>query len=99
MPFPHGALSVYATEGLDEQAIWRIADEHVASRERHVTARGDVGTSAVEAEGLTLEMNGLPHPRHANIVGWPETKEKQLPIAKRLASAATLVVRGNQDTP
>jgi hypothetical protein len=41
--------------------------------------------------GLTVEPDPTHHPRHANIIGWPEDKDQRTAKAQRLAAAATLV--------
>lgn len=89
MPPSDGKLSIFDTENLDENSIWRVG-QNVAI-DRTLRARADIMTSVVEAQGLSL-LKDEPPPRHRNLVGWPPStqKEDQKLIAMELASAASL---------
>jgi hypothetical protein len=42
---------------------------------------------------LELDADGQPHPRHANAIGWPPTKDAQKLLQKKLAAVMTLEIR------
>jgi hypothetical protein len=88
---PHnGATSVFKVSSLSEDDIWRIGrDIVVKARDRRVHGRADLESTAVGANGLTIDNDDDP-PGHANIVGWPSDKAKQKAIAGALAEAAAL---------
>jgi hypothetical protein len=78
---------------IPEEDIWSIARDLVERTRGPVLGRADLSASNIAPEGLRLEPAPMPHPRHANIVGWPEEREKQKAIKKALAAKATLVLR------
>ena len=61
---------------------------------RPLYGRGDLSVSSVLATGLTVDPDDNP-PRHAGIVGWPETKDARISLAQRLAASALLRLRGS----
>lgn len=91
-PPNHGRLSVYWTTGLGDAEIWQICTVHVTPIVgKPSVARADINSLHVYAEELAVDVNGEPHPRHANIVGWsPEPTKRRLQAAK-LASLAVMV--------
>lgn len=95
-----GKTSVYRTEGLSEDGIWRIGQEFVVNAytgpnkgQLQIIGRGDLLARNVIAQGLKLEPEPSPHPRHAIISGWPGEKPDQIEIAKELEKHSTLVLR------
>jgi hypothetical protein len=95
LPPPDLQTSALGIDGLDDAAIWWIADNVVAkeSRREPPPARTDLPTSAVLSAQLTVVPDPTSHPRHVNICGWPAEKEKQLAVAQDLCAAATLKIR------
>lgn len=89
MPPNDGKLSIFDTENLKDDRIWRIGRD--VAVDRTLRARADIMTSAAEAQGLTLSIDEPP-PRHRNLIGWPPStqKEDQKLIAMELAAAALL---------
>ena len=90
LPTPKGETSVFQIDGLDEEAIWGIAEQYVAPelpQNRRVHGRADVPTASVESLGLRVAPDNTP-PRHANIVGWPAEKDEQLSLAQELVKQA-----------
>ena len=93
-----GKKSIYRIShpDLSETEIWTIGQDYVATpRSKTLRGRADLKAVAVYDEGLSFDPNGVPHPRHANIVGWPESTpdsdtDAQELIAIKLALAATL---------
>jgi hypothetical protein len=93
---PNKALqtSVYRTSGLTEAEGWKIGDDLVGTPlGRPIPARADVGAKIVYDQGLAIDPNGIPHPRHANIIGWPGSRSAQKLLAIKLAEAAVCVLR------
>lgn len=92
IPPANGRLSVYRTQNLDEDTIWAIGVQYVAAPQgKTVRARGDLVAADIVATGLVIETDPRPHPRHADIVGWPAEKDGQKQLAVELANAAMLV--------
>lgn len=89
MPNPqNGETSVFRIDGISDQDVWQIGDHEVAARRgKPLLGRADIPALNVMAKDLQIVPNEPP-PRHANIVGWPEEKSKQLQIAIELAAEA-----------
>jgi hypothetical protein len=89
MPNPrNGETSVFRIAGMNDQDVWQIGDCEVAARRgKPLLGRADILTLNVMAKDLQIIPNEPP-PRHANIVGWPNEKSKQLQIAVELAAEA-----------
>lgn len=88
---PHkGEVSVFRIDGLDDAAVWRHIREYASRPDRNVHGRGDFRLADVEGRGLSLAFDDTP-PRHGNVGGWPEDKDRQLAIARALARAAKAV--------
>jgi hypothetical protein len=91
MPPSNLKLSVYRSSELHEDAIWELGNHHVAiPRHKPLVGRADLLASDVSDADreLKIEPDTTPHPRHANISGWPTQKDKQKLIAIKLASKA-----------
>lgn len=85
--------SVFWVGGLSDSEVWDHGDQFVGRvRKKPILARATVTVRAVEAVGLQADFDNDP-PRHANIVGWPESKHETKSRAQELAAEATLVVR------
>lgn len=91
MPNRDGETSVYRIIGLDDVEIFAIGRQFVASViNKPLKGRADIGVSKILKRDLRVEPNPDPHPRHANIVDWPEDKLKHRYIALELAAEAKL---------
>lgn len=91
--FPVRQTSVYRTEGCHEHEIWEIGDEYVTKLHRQhlpVLARADLSAMHFLNRSLQIVPHPDPHPRHADIEGWPNDEETEMIIAY-LASHATLM--------
>lgn len=77
---------------LAEPEIWQIGQDYVATpQNKTLRGRADLKASVVYGEKLSFDPNGVPHPRHANIIGWPANNtDAQELIAIKLALASTL---------
>jgi hypothetical protein len=85
--------SVYWTSGLPEEEIWNIGLLHVAPKRGAIDGRADLNSLITYREGLAVELTKVPHPRHADIVGWSEDRKKARLQAEKLADEATLIMR------
>jgi hypothetical protein len=96
---PNKALqtSVYRILGLTPDEVWSIGDVLVgAPLGKPIPARADIGAKAVFGLGLAVDPDGIPHPSHANIVGWPESRSARKLVAIKLAEAAVCVLRSSR---
>jgi hypothetical protein len=88
--------SVYRTEGLSNGEIWAIGDDFVTKQHpEHLPslARADTQIqNAVDAD-LKIDPDGVPHVRHANIIGWPDSDEARQIKRALLAQSAQLALR------
>lgn len=60
-------------------------------RGKACVARTDISSLFVYAEGLTVNVDGVPFSQHANIVGWDTVRARQQKL--NLASKAERVVK------
>lgn len=89
MPPDSGRLSVYWISGLAEPEIWNICATHVTPvKGKPVRLRGDFNSLQVYASQLRVEVDGIPHARHANIVGWDIESTKRRLQALKLSESA-----------
>lgn len=86
--------SVYRISGLTDEDVWSLGDLFVAGPlGTRIAARADIEVTIVVNCGLAVDPDGVPHPGHANIVGWPELRSAQKLVAIKLAEAASCVLR------
>ncbi len=89
-------LSVCVTTGLSEPEIWQIAS--VIRTDQAVKARADLLVREINVvsieRGIALQVmiDGVPHPRHANIKFPPLQESVRRAIAAELANQSTLVL-------
>lgn len=93
---PERQSSVYRTESLTETKIWEVGDKFVAiPRNRPLLARADIQAEKVFKINLDIIPDTRPHPRHANIVKWPDSPEARNMLGIILSQQATLIVRNS----
>lgn len=63
-------------------------------RGKACVGRTDINSLFVYAEGLSVDVNGVPFPQHANVVGWDAVRARQQQV--NLASRAAKVVKPPQ---
>ena len=85
-------VSVYRTANLSNEDIWQIGMTYVAQkREMPLLGRAKLIAYDAIAQGLSVKPDPVPHPRHANISGFPiDNSDKTRMIAVELAVRATL---------
>lgn len=96
MPKEGADISVYRTTSCTESKIWWLGDWYVArprKDHRPLLARGDLKGSDFSAQDLDIKKHPTPHPRHANVVGWPNDKPSRKMKATALANLARLHVK------
>ena len=88
-------VSVYRIAGLSIAEIWHIGDECVAhARGRNLLGRADILAEHVYRQGLNVRPDTQPHPRHANICGFPaDDSAKVRMLAVELAACASFYPR------
>lgn len=88
-------ISVYRIQNLSEGEIWEIDDQYVSGlRGEKSLGRADLSIGIILDLNLTIDPNGIPHPRHANVCfSEGMMKDNQKLIAIKLAEAATFVPR------
>ena len=91
MPNKNGETSVYRIVDLTEKEIYEIGTNFVADiLEKALKGRADIIISSILEMNLRVESTPTPHPRHANIINWPEANSERKLIALELASEAEL---------
>jgi hypothetical protein len=91
MPYKHKETSVYRIIDLDDDKVFEIGRRFVADVMNFpLLGRADIVVSKILEKDLRVEPNPIPHPRHANIVDWPEEISKHRLIAIELAAEAEL---------
>jgi hypothetical protein len=86
-------LSVYWTTGLFDRDIWALGDTYVAPSRGPILGQGILNSLTVYAVDLTVELTKIPHPRHAEIVGWDADPKKARLRQVKLADRAQLALR------
>ncbi len=97
MPNRDGESSVYRIIDLGDEEIFEIGRRFVADvmeKPKPLLGRADIVVSKVLKRDLKVKPYPNPHPRHANIVNWPEDKLKHKIIALQLAEEADLHLIG-----
>ncbi len=83
--------SVYRTQDCSEETIWDLGRKYVLPAfppGRSLHGRADLIAKVVTDIKLTIVPDHDPHPRHANIEGWPNDQDKTLQKAIELANEA-----------
>lgn len=77
------------------EEVWSICAQYVdnAPANRTAKALGTCAASVVFEQGLLLDSDGDPHPKHANIVGWPTQKHAWKILQQKIAEKMTLHLR------
>lgn len=94
--FPVRQTSVYRTQDMEEREIWEIGADYVTARHSKrwpVLGRADLIAKDVSDAELVIVPNPDPHPRHADIEGWPGREEEIEMKITYLARKALLVMK------
>jgi hypothetical protein len=85
-------VSVFRTEGLDETGCFELGETYVAPmRGKPILGLARLVAKDVFDQQLAVIGTRTPHPRHADIKGWPGDTENRLK-AIHLAQLAKLVL-------
>jgi hypothetical protein len=79
--------SIYRTDGLTSDEIWKLGAENVEAKrtdQKKIRGRAEISAQKILSRKLTISPLD-DHPKHANIEGWPEEKDKQRSLAAALA--------------
>ena len=85
-------VSVFRTASLEQVDIWGSGQLYAGGVRGSPRARADLFARTVRQARLDVVSASTPHPRHANIVGWPTDKEARHLAKMELANASTLVL-------
>lgn len=85
----NGETSVFLISGLSENEIWKLRDREATRTRPSLKGRADILALFVLQQDLKVNVDNNPI-GHANIIGWPEEKSKQMSIAQELAADAHL---------
>lgn len=91
MPPRAGGLSVCQVLGRSTSALWRLGRR--ARAEHSLRGRLDFSSNALPlvSPNLHLVVDHRGYRGHANVVGWPGEKAKQMQVAKLLARRAQVL--------
>jgi len=93
---PESGLSVYRTYSCGEEKIWWLGERYVARKRKDgkpILARADLVASDFFQQNLEIKKHPYPHPRHANVIGWPEDKPSKRMKATELANRAIGLIK------
>jgi hypothetical protein len=92
--------STHRIENLAAAEIWKLGYEHVedAAKSRIIKARGQGAYALADAQGLTLDVNGTPYPRHVDIIGWSGDKDDRMMKATEIVGKLALEVDPRRPT-
>ena len=91
-------LSVYRVKNYAQKKIWDVADKFVTalrSDGKEVLARVDTVAKTYTNIGLSFDANGNPHPRHADVINWPNDKAGKKQKALELLQKHPTLVNKN----
>lgn len=92
MPPASLKFSVTCHAQLEDEIIWQRGYEVADQRKQSLKGRTDLLAEHVRLNKLDVELAPVPNnPEHANIIGWPPSKESQQLIALLLAQSASKV--------
>lgn len=86
--------STHRIAGLPDAQLWELGYSCVENpaEKRVVKASGIGKFELVTGQGLALDVNGEPYPRHVDIVNWPDDKNVRLMRATEIADKLRLLV-------
>lgn len=89
MPYSRVELSVNRHRECTEEEIWSFGQQVATARKLDLRGRSDIHAINCRIEPLSVNATPLPrNPNHADIAGYPASKEDQKSLAQKLAAAA-----------
>ena len=91
MPYRKVALSVNRHRDASPEETWQIARAIASERKKILYGRSDITARACKVGSLSVVAKPLvpENPNHAEIIGYPPTREDQKSLAQELAAAAS----------
>lgn len=96
VPYPHRATSVNRHLNCTEAEIWSFGFTVAEQRNKTLHGRSDIPVDSCTFDSLEVVAKPIPppddvpaNPYHADIVGFPQTKEDQISLAEKLADRAS----------
>jgi hypothetical protein len=87
MPHPRQELSVTRHKDATQDELWQVGKDVVKQRGKTLYGRFDIQAKDCQIDSLTVESRPQPNnPNHADIIGWPTSKEEQLALAQEIAA-------------
>lgn len=99
MPASNKRRSVYRVDGLSSDAVQQLGKEYVEPKRGPLRGYGAQIAGAFYGQGLEFDPDGMPHERHANVIGWSNLDAKNRLIAENLARGATLHLFPKSESP
>jgi hypothetical protein len=86
---------MYRADGARSAQLWAICAVHVDDRanDRIMKARGTCPAQTMLDLLLSFDADGVPHARHANLVGWPMPKHEWKDLQQKIADPMSLEMR------
>jgi len=96
LPYKYMDLSVNRHRDCTDTEIWGFGTEVAKQRSKTLYGRSDISVSdchsvvplKVVSKPIKAEPNRPANPNHADITGYPATKEDQMALAQKLAALA-----------
>jgi len=91
IPTTKGEVSVMRHRDASAEEIWKVGHAVADGMRRTLYGRSDLQASACANAGLRVDATPIlpDNPNHADINGWPATKEDRKAIAQKLAVVAS----------
>lgn len=89
LPNRDGETSVSRVDGCKEGKILAMGFDVARARGQALIGRGEVLASSVYALSLQVRADNDLASRHADIIGWPDEKDRKQAVAIDLADKAT----------
>lgn len=94
IPHPHDELSVTRHRDATDAEIWYVARDVVGVQNRTLYGRADILASDCCVNSLHVVESPIPdNPNHADIKGWPPSKEDKKALAQKLAAVASKLIK------
>lgn len=91
MPHPHQDLSVTRHRDATEYDLWEFGTEVARKRSKTFYGRFDIQAKDCEIGSLKVKASPLDdNPNHADITGWPSSKQEQKALALEIAASESL---------
>ncbi|MDJ0730044.1 MAG: hypothetical protein QNJ33_08630 [Crocosphaera sp.] len=91
IPHPRQDLSVTRHRDATENELWQVGKNVAQKREKNLYGRFDIQTKDCKINPLSVEAKPLDdNPNHADITGWPSSKQDQKELALKIAASKSI---------